>query len=284
MYEEIFLVSVGVIGLIIATITDIKSREVPDFLNYFLIITGLGFRFFYAIFLKDWVYFLYGLIGLGVAFLIGLTLYITKQWGGGDTKLLMALGVIFATRPFFIKENGIFLLSLFFNIFIAGAVYGICYGVYLAVKNRKEFTKEFKNILKSNKIRFIRKLSFIISIISLILFFLSNDLATRIILGFFIIFLVFYIYLWVFVKSVENACMFQLLPVVKLTEGDWVVDDVIVNKKIIYKKDKLAVEKKDILKFIKEGVRKVRIKTGIPFVPSFLIGTILTLIFGNIFV
>ena len=85
-------------------------------------------------------------------------------------------------------------------------------------------------------------------------------------------------YLYIFVKSVENACMFKIVPVSKLIEGDWVADDIIVNKKIIYNKTKLFVEKKDILMFIKYNVKKVKIKEGIPFVPSFLIGTLVTLI------
>ncbi len=283
MIGEILLVSIGLIGLIIATITDLKYREVPDFLNYFLITTGLSFRFVYSILSTDWLYFLYGLIGLGVAFLFGFILYVTKQWGGGDTKLLMSVGVIFATKPFFINgEDSLFLARMFLNIFLAGALYGIGYGVYLAIKNFDNFKKEFKRIMEGEKIRFIKKLSMTIAAIAFILVLMTKDYATKLILLGFVIFLIFYIYLWVFVKSVENACMFQLIPVNKLAEGDWVVDDVIKNKKVIYRKNKLAVDKRDILMFMKEGVKRVKIKGGIPFVPSFLIGTLFTLIWGSL--
>ena len=136
--------------------------------------------------------------------------------------------------------------------------------------------------MEGEKIRFIKKLSLAIAAIAFILVLIAEDYATKLILLGFVIFLVCYIYLWVFVKSVENACMFQLIPVNKLAEGDWVVEDVIKNKKVIYKQNKLAVDKRDILMFMKEGIKKVKIKGGIPFVPSFLIGTLFTLFWGSI--
>ncbi|MBI2672334.1 prepilin peptidase [Candidatus Woesearchaeota archaeon] len=282
MLEEILIVSVAVIGLIIATIGDIKHKEVPDYLNYFLIISGLSFRLFYASFYSNWNYFLYGLLGFGVSAVIGLVLYFAKQWGGGDAKLLMALGAIFATKPFFVKNDGIFLLGLFFNIFIAGALYGVAYGVYLAIKNKKDFAKEFKRLLEQKSIKFIRNFSFVTAIVLLLLFIYTNNLATKFILGFFIIFLLFYIYLWVFVKSVENACMFHTIPISKLTDGDWVVEDVKIKGKTLYNKEKMTVNKKEILTFMKEGIKRVKIKTGIPFVPSFLIGTLISLTLGSL--
>jgi hypothetical protein len=81
---------------------------------------------------------------------------------------------------------------------------------------------------------------------------------------------------------VENACMFQVIPISKLTDGDWVVEDIKIKGKTLYKKERMTVNKKDVLTFMKEGVKRVRIKTGIPFVPSFLIGTLVSLIFGSL--
>jgi|SRR3989338_1852160 len=284
MFGDILLISLGLFGLLIATITDLKSREVPDYLNYFLISAGFGFRFFYSVLFENWFYFLYGVLGFLAAFCLGLLLYFTRQWGGGDTKLLMSIGVIFGSKPFFIEDEGVFFLNLILGIFVTGAVYGFIYGVYLAIKNYKKFKDEFKEILKGEKIKVIRNISFIIAIVSFTLGFLTEDIATKIILIGFSLFLIFYIYFWIFVKAVENVCMYKVVNIEELTDGDWVVDDIYANKKLIYSKDKLGVEKKDILKFMKEGVKKVKIKYGVPFVPSFLIGTILTLIFGNIFI
>ncbi len=282
MYSEILIISIAFIGLIIATLTDIKSREVPDYLNYFLIVSGFGYRLFYSILYNNFYYFLYGLLGFGITFLVGVVLYLTKQWGGGDTKLLMALGVIFATKPFFIKDN-LFLLNLILNIFLSGAIYSLFYGIYLAIKNRENFLLEFKNLINTDKIKFIRIFLLISSVISGLLALLSKDFATIIILLGLIVFLLFYVHLWIFVKSVENACMFKIVPSHKLTEGDWIVDDILYKKKLIYKKEKLSVDKKDILRIINSGIKNVKIKEGIPFVPSFLIGTIITILFGSLF-
>lgn len=282
MYSEILIISLVFVGLIIATLTDIKSREVPDYLNYFLIASGFAYRLFYSILYNNIYYFLYGLLGFVIAFLIGITLYLTKQWGGGDAKLLMALGIIFATKPSFITE-GFFLLNLILNIFLSGAIYGLFYGVYLALKNREKFLLEFKKIINTDKIKFLRIFILIIASISGLLALISHDFATTIILFGLIAFLFFYIHLWVFVKSVENVCMFKIVPSIKLTEGDWIVDDIIHNKKIIYKKEKLSADKKDILRIINSGIKNVKIKEGIPFVPSFLIGSIITILFGSLF-
>ena len=80
MLGEIVIVSTAVLALIIATITDFKTREVPYFLSYFLIASGFIFRFFYSFLNNNWYYFLYGIIGFLVAFVLGYGLYYTKQW------------------------------------------------------------------------------------------------------------------------------------------------------------------------------------------------------------
>ena len=86
------LITAGLIGLLIATMTDIKTREVPDWLSYSLIVIGLGVRLIYSLFEWNFSYVLFGFIGFGIFFLIALFMYYTKQWGGGDSKLLMGLG------------------------------------------------------------------------------------------------------------------------------------------------------------------------------------------------
>ena len=51
-------------------------------------------------------------------------------------------------------------------------------------------------------------------------------------------------YLWIFVRSIEKAIMIKKIPIEKLTEGDWIVKDVMVdNKRICGPKD-LGIEKK----------------------------------------
>jgi prepilin signal peptidase PulO-like enzyme (type II secretory pathway) len=71
-----------------------------------------------------------------------------------------------------------------------------------------------------------------------------------------------------------------------LVEGDWLVEDVVVNGKKIVKKGGIGVTKKDVAllqDLHKKGiVDKVTVKDGIPFVPTFLIAFIINYLLGNV--
>ena len=87
MIIDIILVIIGLIGLILATLNDIKHKEVPDFISYSLIAIGLSLRLIYLLTYKQYSYFLYALLYGAIFFGLGSIMYYTKQWGGGDTKL-----------------------------------------------------------------------------------------------------------------------------------------------------------------------------------------------------
>jgi Flp pilus assembly protein protease CpaA len=53
MFEVIFLIVLAVVWIGAATICDLKSREVPNWINFSLIIFALGFRFFYSLFSQN---------------------------------------------------------------------------------------------------------------------------------------------------------------------------------------------------------------------------------------
>ena len=92
-------------------------------------------------------------------------------------------------------------------------------------------------------------------------------------------------YLWVAVKAVEESCMLKFVRPQQLTEGDWIAKEIKVQGKYITGPKDLGIEKKQINKLIslykKKKVRKILIKEGIPFVPSFFIAYVITLVFGN---
>lgn len=272
---DLLLIMVGITGLIIATIVDIKKREVPDWISYSMIASGFGLRLINSITTKDWYYSLYGLIGFGVMFGIGMFMYHTKQWGGGDTKLIMALGVIFATAG----TKKLFLLDLFINVLIIGAAYGIIFGIVLAIKRWKEFKEELKKVMMKG--RRIRIGVLILGIIVVIAIFMIQDKLIRLILGVTMLFLIIYIYLITLMRAVDKACMYKYIEVEKLTEGDWVAEEVKVNSKVICGPKDLGLEKEQIEELKKSKVKKVLVKEGIPFVPPFLIAVIITLIFEN---
>ena len=90
-----------------------------------------------------------------------------------------------------------------------------------------------------------------------------------------------------FVKAVENSSLYKYITPDKLTEGDWIAKDIKINGKYITGPKELGIEKKHInqlINFWKKGkIKKILIKEGMPFIPSFLLAFIITLIYGNIF-
>ncbi len=278
MIADVVLVTLGLIGLLFGSVTDIRKREVPDWMNYSLIAAGIGIRLINGLVGNDPSYFTSGLIGLAIMFAIGNIMYYTRQWGGGDAKLLIALGAIFATRPYFIETNYPFLLILFINIIFFGAIYGVLYGLFLAMKNRKEFLSECKKLVKTPAVRALKLfiLAFVVMFILSIIFFENRMIP--IFIGIAALFFIVMTYSWILMKSVENACMYKTITVDKLTPGDWIVDPSIKKK---YGIPALGIEKKQVEAIRNSGIKNIEIKEGIPFVPSFLIGFLITIFSGK---
>lgn len=282
VFADLLLIIVALAALIFATITDLKIKEIPDWLSYGLIASGLVIRAFHAIIFQEPTYILYGLIALGATFLIGSFLYHIHQWGGGDAKLLMGLGTIFATKPSYLPESIFpFIVNLIIIIILAGAVYGLIWSLVLVIKNFKKFKAEFKRLIRSH---LTHHLQFITLIAALALFILSlfTNSTTKILLIFLAIFIVCYFYLFIIMKSVEHLHFYKKISTEKLVEGDWIAEDIKCHDKTIIPNRKTLV-KKDIIKIKKSEIKRVLIKDGLPFVPPFLIGTILALVFGNPF-
>jgi hypothetical protein len=89
-------------------------------------------------------------------------------------------------------------------------------------------------------------------------------------------------YLWIYIKVIEKVAMLKYVTPSELTEGDWIAKEVKVNGKLICGPRDLGIEKEQIAKlkqFYRKGkVKKVLVKYGIPFVPSFLLALIATLL------
>ncbi len=285
MVIDIIFVIAGLIGLIIASISDIKTREVPDWLSYSLIAIGLILRLFHALTYKEWSYLTQGLIGFGVFFIIANLMYYTKQWGGGDSKLLMGLGILFATYPSFLLKyfqpvlTFPFLLILWINILLVGAFYGLIYAIVLTIRNRKNFLIKAKKLLNKKKIRNLTRIALVLAVLFALSTILVKDKVIDLIFLATAFLMASFPYIWIFTKSIEEACMYRRIPVKKLTEGDWIANKSLKEK---FKIPELGIEKKQINLLIKSKIKEVLVKEGIPFVPSFLIALIISLIFGNI--
>jgi len=90
-----------------------------------------------------------------------------------------------------------------------------------------------------------------------------------------------FFYLSLVIKSIERSVLFADIPVNKLTEGDWIIDKIKLKNGELYKPSKTGISLEDIALLKKNNVKFARVKEGIPFLPSFLIAYIVTLIFQN---
>ncbi len=266
MIEVIFLLILALIWIIFATVQDLRSREVANWLNFSLIIFAIGFRFFFGLFSDNGFGLFYqGLIGLGIFFVLGNMFYYGRIFAGGDAKLLMALGTILPLSGSFMINLQYF-FSFFILFLISGTIYGIIWSIFLMIKSFKEFKKEFsRQFLK------LRKIS-IISVIVGIFFLISAFYLGILFLYLSLVFFVFPL-LFVYSKTIDEACMIKTVNVGKLTEGDWLYNDIKIGKKTI--KTSWDGLTKNEIAVIRKKLKTVRIRQGIPFVPVFLIAFVI---------
>ena len=281
---DIILIIGVLLALLYGSYTDFKIREVPDWVSYGLILLGLSGRLLIGILSGEWLEFGYEIAWFVLFIIIAFLMFYTGQWGGADAKLLMGLGIVFASYPksllnYFSPNLTIpFPITLLFNIFFIGAVYGLVYSSILVFSNWKKFKFEFVKINSQFKKKKILLFSLLLFILAIGLFFIEPLLGLLFFVISFSLFL--FVYLFLFSKSVERACMIKLTPVDELTEGDWIVKNVNVKGKYICGPKDLGIENKQIALLRKLKVKSVFVKNGIPFVPSFLISVIISLVFG----
>ncbi len=284
MIIDILLIILGLLALILASINDLKTREVPDSLSYGLIITGLFLHLLGSIIFKDFKFISFNILGIIIAIATSLLMFYGKQWGGGDAKLLIGIAAIFYPYPETLLSylspnlNIPFILILWLNILIIGSVYGIFYSIYLSIKNYQAFSNQFLLLIKNQKIKYFQ----LIAIFAAIIIIITSVIINSLLLIIPSILILLFPLLFVYVKAVENSCMYKTLTLNKLTEGDWAVEDIYLNGKKVYDKNSIGIEKKHLLLFKDIKDKKVLVKEGIPFVPSFLIAVIISLIFGNL--
>jgi len=262
MQQYYFLFALVFIWTLFATIQDIKKREVANWLNFSLIAFALAYRTFYALHFNDSQFFLLGLFGFIIFFVLAHAFYYGKAFAGGDAKLLMGYGIIL---PYTSYYSLLYLSLLFlFALFFIGALYSLIYSVFIVGKNKKKFKKDFKK--RFNDSKSLQLLSLLLFLL-LLIFGLFNPIS----FVFSIIFLIPLLYLYT--KALDK-CMIVLLPPSKLTEGDWIEESIRINSKTTIKKTVHGLSQKDIA-LLKKHKRKVLVKQGIPFVPAFLIALII---------
>ena len=251
---------IAFLALLAAAITDIRKREVPDWLSYSLIAVAIVIALSKSVISDNYVFILGSVLGLAVFFILANLFYYGRLFAGGDAKLLIGMGALLGID-----------FAFLLNTLIIGGIYGLVYSAVLALINFKEVKKEIRKI-KINFIIFI-----LIALVSLVLALFFNPVIFC-----FIAFLaVAFPLLYASTLAVERASLIKIVSPDKLTEGDWLTENVRIGKKLI--KASFEGLTKEEIKIIQKANKKVRIKYGLPFVPVFLIAFVLELIVGNLF-
>jgi len=278
------LVLIGFIGSSLAGYIDLKTTEIPDEIPLAMVVLGLLIRFGYALFTGEWNFLLIPALVGGGFFLFGFSMYYTGQWGGGDAKILGAIGILMGTLPAGITVNSIFplYLDIIVNVFLIGAAYIVIYAFAFSLFNPKiseGFFNSFKGDVKEFAI-------FAVAIVTIVLanVFIFWNLFGVInfwpVIGIVAGGVGFYL-LWKFLKCVEKIGFMKKIKTKDLKEGDMIGEDIKelkLNKKIIR-----GLTKEEVIK-IKKLRKTVWVKEGVRFGPVFPVSVAATLLFGNLLV
>lgn len=259
------------LGLLGASLSDIVRKEVPDYLSGFLIALGLISAPLSSYLDGSLLPLLISYGTGGLAFLFGYGMFKASQWGGGDTKLITGSALLISQL-----ENGImFFIGFFMNLFIVGSVIGIASLVFIALGKVKKILKDLNKARKEFFLFIIGSL-----ILAIMPFFLDIRLNLKI---------MFWLLATLFLlikpfQLLEDEGLREERKVGDLIEGDWVIERVVKNGEVLYSPKKSSCITKEGIKRLKEhGIKEVKIKRGIPFVPSFFISFLITIFYKNLF-
>ncbi len=251
-----FLFWLFFIGIVVASLQDLKRREVDNWLNLFLLVSGFIFIFYKAIIENDVSLVFQAGFALVVMFIFMNLFYYGRVFAGGDAKLLVAMTVFFIGASFYLTliNIGVFLLFLMFS----GSVYGLLYSFVLYVKDFNKVNMEMKKGFGRLWVRVVVIFGVILLVFSFVSWFFL----------FLSILLLLLSILYVFAKGLENVSMIRVVSGKELREGDWLVEDIKIGKKTINADwDGLSLANIKLLK----SKKNIKIKDGLPFVPAFLI-------------
>jgi hypothetical protein len=266
--ENIFLIFIGLVWLIGAVMQDLKRREVDNIWNFSLIAFVLAYRAAVSVLNRDYWFILDGLLGLLIFIALGNLFYYGRLFAGGDAKLLISLGTVLPLSYNWITNLELF--GIFILLFLAGgSVYAIVYSLVLVIFNRRRFASEFMKYFRAYRKMILLGLIFFVLWIA-IAYFIDIKL---ILIG--IAVLLFPI-MFVFAKAIEEGCLVMAVEPKAVTVGDWLYRDVILGGKRL-RANWEGVSPRQ-LALIRKSNKKILIKYGIPFTPSFLIALVVLII------
>lgn len=289
MTGELLFPLVAVFGGIVGAIYDFRIREIPNWTNFFMLFFGVGgYLIISAANLTVWP-FLYSMVTVLAFYGLAAIMYYSGQWGGGDAKMLIGFGALLPIYPavllrWFNPNLSFwpFPVTIFLNTIMIGGAIGLLTLFVLIFRNREKFVLELKVQTQRNK-NWARAILLVL-VIPLLSFFLGSVMFFAAISAWILLALLFFTFLAA--KSVEKVSMTRRKKPVRLTEGDWLAEEVRISGKVIARPSNTGLKASEIKKLIRleqQGrLKRVAVKDGIPFAPSFLLGLLASLIFGDL--
>ncbi len=152
LVSDIFMMIVLLTGILIALYTDLsdlKGGFIPDKLTYTLIFFGVIFHLFLSLFFGTLDPVLFSVSGAVLGFLLGFVLYFVGLVGGGDLKLLIAIGALMPNSPTPIVDGLVPLSSYPFSVVVVllngillEAPFVLVFVVYCLVSGKSIFSRE----------------------------------------------------------------------------------------------------------------------------------------------
>jgi Flp pilus assembly protein protease CpaA len=256
-----FLFVLGGVWLLFAVIQDLRTREIANWLTFSLIVFGLGYRALFSLSSGSSSFFVQGLVGTILFMCFAYLLYYGRAFAGGDAKLLVGFGALlpFEQLNDYVILGGGFLMALF----LLGALYSLVYSFFIMMRSKADFSQAFLLRVKTYRWFFFLGMG-----VSCAVFFFLYSIS-----GWFALvpsgILLLLPFLYTYLRTLEQTCMIRKILPANLKEGDWLLRDVSVGKRVI--KKTVHGLSLDEIRLLRKSRRSVYIKEGIPFSPAFLL-------------
>ncbi|MBU0762675.1 MAG: prepilin peptidase [Candidatus Altiarchaeota archaeon] len=286
MFFSVVLVGC-IVALVLASLEDLKTGEISDWKSVGLAGYVLFFALLNSAYVGDYSIISTSILW-GLAYLIlSILLFYLGQWGGGDVKVMAALGACmgyFESTGFQWPETrflayGIHpLLSLIINMGFISVPYAMLYTLLLGFKKPKVFHSYFLKIAQPGTI-LVLTLTLLPSFVSVYAGFLSIS-------ALYLMLPLFYM-ASVYMKTVENVVLTKKIKVAKLKPWDILSKDLHVGGKLIATRRNIeGVTPQQVAlinKLAREGKipKTIDIRWGIKFLPVIALSFLAALFMGD---
>jgi preflagellin peptidase FlaK len=163
MVEELFVI-LALVGAVVASYTDLKSRIIPNKLTFPLIGAGIFGYLAYGIFAGDLSMFLASVKSVAVMFVAGYLFWMIGAWSAGDAKEFLFIAALLPTYPAFLYgafnpalANYPFIITVFINTFLLIFPFAFFYSLYLSWKKGLffRFLEPVKDLKKYLEMSFV---------------------------------------------------------------------------------------------------------------------------------